>query len=511
MPVGDVLAERCEARLIASFTRRELIAGAGAFAAGAVLATPVATSARSLAGASAPRIAIVGGGLAGIRCAHDLWTGGGGRIASTVYEANPSRAGGRCWTLRDFFGSGLITEHGGAFINPEHHAIRRLASSLGLHEEVVNGGELSGLEEACLLDSGVYTHREATEDWEEVGYAVFHRALKEAATPAGLAYLDSLSVSEWLETTEIGLSSRFGKFMLADTVTENGGDPEDQSALDLIELVARKRDELDQTGNERFHVVGGNDQIISRMIEAVPAGTVQYGYQLVALRSGPGSSTTLVFDVSSSTVEVRADIVVLALPFSTLRFADLTKAGLSATKLNVIDTFGMGTNAKIHVELGHKTWPALGYSGSLYSEWEGFCCAWDDSVPLGPDASPALFLGFPGGRTGANFLSGEAHGPAPASDVAWFLSQVEQVYTGTLDAYTGLAYEDHWALDPWVRGAYSYPRVGQAARFIELAARTEGAIHFAGEHTSEEFEGFLNGGVETGERAAHEIRRALRN
>ena len=62
---------------------------------------------------------------------------------------------------------------------------------------------------------------------------------------------------------------------------------------------------------------------------------------------------------------------------------------------------GMGTNAKIHLELSHKTWPALGYSGATYGEWQRLACAWDDTVQLGPDASPALYLAFPGGRVGA--------------------------------------------------------------------------------------------------------------
>jgi monoamine oxidase len=33
----------------------------------------------------------------------------------------------------------------------------------------------------------------------------------------------------------------------------------------------------------------------------------------------------------------------------------------------------------------------------------------------------------------------------------------------------------------------------------------EGNCHFAGEHTSIDFQGYLNGAVETGERAAGEI------
>jgi monoamine oxidase len=94
--------------------------------------------------------------------------------------------------------------------------------------------------------------------------------------------------------------------------------------------------------------------------------------------------------------------------------------------------------------------------------------------------------------------------------VATFLRQIEPVYPGTSAAYTGRAYEDHWALDPWVRGAYSYCRVGQAATFGHIAGMREGRIHFAGEHTSVQHQGFLDGAVQRGERAARQLLNTLR-
>jgi monoamine oxidase len=208
-------------------------------------------------------------------------------------------------------------------------------------------------------------------------------------------------------------------------------------------------------------------------------------------------------------VEKSADLVVLALPFSTLRHVELHHSGLSAAKRRVVRTMGIGTNAKIHLELSHKTWPALGYSGAAYGEWQRLACGWDDTVQLGPDASPALYLAFPGGRVGRDGIIGKAHGPAPAEDVGWALSQIERVFPGTIAAYTGRAYEDHWARDPWVRGAYSYYRVGQAASYGSLAGAPDGPFLFAGEHTSIDNIGFLDGAVETGERAAREVFRRI--
>jgi monoamine oxidase len=496
-------------------TRRELLIGAGGLAAGAALArsTSTARAFRITRLQAHPRIAIVGAGLAGLRCAHMLWTQSpGDPVPAAVYEGNAHRAGGRCWTLRNFFAGGLVTEHGGSFLNSNQTAIRRLASALGLKQVVVNGGDLMRGDEVFLIDDRIYTYAEANADWHDVGFPAFSRAAKESQTAAGTARLDRMSVPEWLGSTEIGARSRFGKLMLADTVTENGGDPADQSALDLIVLLSgNSRSSLYPLpgDDERYTIWGGNDQLVSGMIDELVPGAVHHDHALVSIRRRSDGTVRLVFDVSGRSVEKSADLVVLALPFSTLRHVELHHSGLSAAKRRVVRTMGMGTNAKIHLELSHKTWPALGYSGAAYGEWQRLACGWDDTVQLGPDASPALYLAFPGGRVGRDGIIGKAHGPAPAEDVGWALSQIERVFPGTIAAYTGRAYEDHWARDPWVHGAYSYYRVGQAASYGSLAGAPDGPFLFAGEHTSIDNIGFLDGAVETGERAAREVFRRI--
>jgi len=363
-----------------------------------------------------------------------------------------------------------------------------------------------------FIDGRVYTYAEANADWHDVGFPAFRRAANEMNTAAGTARLDRMSVPEWLDSTPIGAHSRFGKLMMADTVTENGGDPDDQSALDLIVLLTgNSRSSLYPLpgDDERYTIVGGNDQLVSGMIGELPSDTVRHGQVLVAIREHADRTIGLVFDVAGKTVEETADLVVLALPFSTLRHVELSHSGLSASKRRVIGTMGMGTNAKIHLELSHKTWPALGYSGATYGEWQRLACGWDDTVQLGPDASPALYLAFPGGRVGRTGLTGKAHGTAPGRDVRWALTQIDHVFPGTFAAFTGRAYEDHWARDPWVHGAYSYYRVGQAATYGQLAGATDGRFVFAGEHTSIDNIGFLDGAVETGERAARRIFRRI--
>ena len=66
-----------------------------------------------------------------------------------------------------------------------------------------------------------------------------------------------------------------------------------------------------------------------------------------------------------------------------------------------------------------------------------------------------------------------------------------------------------WHLDRWHRGAYSYWRPGQYTSIAGYEGVAEGGAHFAGEHTAYDYQGFMNGAVESGERAASEVAAAV--
>ena len=71
--------------------------------------------------------------------------------------------------------------------------------------------------------------------------------------------------------------------------------------------------------------------------------------------------------------------------------------------------------------------------------------------------------------------------------------------------WNGVATIDYWTGYEWTKGSYSYWKVGQYTAFSGMEKMRQGNCHFAGEHTSQDFQGYLNGAVETGERAANEI------
>src|ERR1700753_351527 len=214
LPVEELLGGSAESRGRSQrgLTRRELIgAGAGAAAGMALAGGPAGALARGLKRTGARRIAIVGAGLAGLRCAHMLWSESpGSPLAATVYEANPERAGGRCWTLREYFSGGLLTEHGGSFLNSNQIAVRGLGAKLGLQEEIVDGGDLPSRDEVFYIGGSPYTVAEATADWQAFGFDAFKRAVKQARSGGGEARLDAMSVPEWLASTPSGSRRRRG-------------------------------------------------------------------------------------------------------------------------------------------------------------------------------------------------------------------------------------------------------------------------------------------------------------
>jgi monoamine oxidase len=196
--------------------------------------------------------------------------------------------------------------------------------------------------------------------------------------------------------------------------------------------------------------------------------------------------------------------VVLALPFSVLKSVDHKRAGFKPLKLTAIKELGMGTNAKLHAQFTTRHWQGLGCNGETFAD-TGYQNTWDVSRAQ-PGAS-GILVDYTGGTIGASFGSG-----TPTQRAQQFLTQLEPVLPGITTRWNGRATVDFWVANPWAKGSYSYWKPGQYTRFAGVEREREGRAqncHFAGEHTSIDFQGYLNGAVETGMRAADEVLRQL--
>jgi monoamine oxidase len=90
------------------------------------------------------------------------------------------------------------------------------------------------------------------------------------------------------------------------------------------------------------------------------------------------------------------------------------------------------------------------------------------------------------------------------------LKQIEPVFPGISKLWNGRATVDYPAGNPYLLGSYSFWKVGQYTSFsgyekARQPSTTTGNCHFAGEHCSQDFQGYMEGGASEGARAANEI------
>lgn len=469
-----------------SLTRRSLLCGAAGLGLAALLP-------RRGAAASAPRIAIVGAGLAGLTTAWELAKAG---YASTVYEAS-GRVGGRTFSLRHKLAPGLATELGGSFINTTHTSILALADELGLARLDLKAPGKRPLKGKTFWFGG------APRSVAEVGAAVeefarvTRRELDDPATGAATArrsladQLDRIGLTGWpraaVEVTfvvEYGLDP--AQLALAD-VGHVLPDPDGPGEFDLIGL-----------SDERWKIAGGNQRLAEELARRLP-GTVETGMVLEAVRAR-GEGYRLSFQQGKATRQVDAELVVLAVPFSVLRGLELA-VELPRKVRASIDRLAHGLHTKLVIGTRSRPWRLAGQCGYAYSD-EGFGLAFDDT--------PAEQEG-PGGLT---LLSGGAAALAaglgrPADRVAELMPGIERSLPGTAAAATGVVLGMDWNRYPFAKGCFASNQAGVDFDLMPAGWPPVGRLWFAGEHTAVTSQGFMDGAVESGVRVAKEIAAAL--
>ena len=506
-------------------SRRDFLKATGATIGAAAFAGPVAALAATgkRAGPAQGRIAIVGGGIAGLNAALTLQDAG---ITSTLYEAS-NRVGGRMHSDTTSWLNGQTTEHCGELIDTKHKAILGLASRFKLNVVDLTGAEPVQSTDTDFFSGQYYTQAQANNDFnpvwnavkKDLGSAPFPTTYK-SFTQAGFD-LDHLSLFDWIETrVPGGHTAKMGQLLDVAYNIEYGNITQEQSSLNLVYLLGFQpvpgNFRIFGSSDERYHIAGGNEQLPQAIAASLAPGTVQLNTALIGIVHNGDNTYTLSFNGPSGKFTQAFDRVIMAIPFSVLRTilssdAAYQAAGFTPLKQTAITQLGYGKNAKLQLQFSSRWWTSGPWgigNGNTYSD-TGYQNTWE--ATRAQDGATGILVDYTGGGVPLASFAGDPTNPKVVAKFAQtFLNQIEPVFPGITRQWNGRATLDVPLANQFLLGSYSYWKVGQYTLFsgYEGARQPDpvtGKCHFAGEHCSTNFQGFMEGGAEEGARAANEI------
>ncbi|NJN59433.1 MAG: NAD(P)-binding protein [Leptolyngbyaceae cyanobacterium SL_5_9] len=456
-----------------------------------------------------PRVAIIGAGIAGLNAAYQLKKLG---IVATVYEAR-AFVGGRIQS-RAVVNDRLINDLGGSFINIDYEDTLALVEEFGL--ELFDRSEASSQSE--FPESAYYFNGRTFSDADLV--KLLRPLADQLAIDAALLnedfdtyapQFDQLSVTDYLNRHRDKILAPVIRNLIENIIrTEYGAEPRESSALQLLftALLVDEGTVSPINSDETYYIKGGSGRLIESLANALP-GQIRVNSPLTELRS-QNRGFRLTF---SGNIVTEADYVILALPFTALRRVNI-QVNLPSTLRRFINEVNLGRNEKLFAGFDRRVW--LQDQGFTLDAWTdlGFSSVWEEiqHQPEQTEASLTFFLGGDETQVAKRNVNGLA---------LRFLNRLNQVLPGVQNAATRQFYRTNWADDPYIGGGYTTFRPGQYLEFSEFLyiesddpeERQDvyvGNLVFAGEHLSDEFYGYMNGGAQTGRLAAEVVGRWLR-
>ncbi len=452
-----------------------------------------------------PHVVIVGAGLAGLTCAWNLLNK---RVRVSMFDAAP-RVGGRAFTKHDILHQGADVDLGGEFIDGGHEDIINLSRELGV-ELVDLRQDARVIEEAFFFDGKIYSEAGVVEALAPLLDILLKDAAlvpEEPEEPLAAEFmlrrtqarkkLDGMSLAQYLDLRDIRGWLR--KLIEVAYVGEYGMEADGQSALNMLALFGAdaQAGKLELFGPEAECLKfkhGAQSLAVALHKKLQGKVELELDRRLTVVREdGAGYLLSFARD-NAPTAQVGADAVVLALPFTMLREVDL-RLELPPAKKRAITELGYGMAAKLCLGMKSAPWRAAGYSGGVISDLP-FQMSWDNARMRG--AAGLTF--FVGGKAAIELGKG-----TPREQVDRLLPAFEKVFPGTSDAFNQHFTRMHWPSHPFTRAAYSCYKPGQWTEIAGREAEPVGNLFFAGEHCGGDYQGYMNGAVLSGRRAAQGV------
>ena len=442
-------------------------------------------------------VTVIGAGLAGLSAAYDLHRAG---WKVTVLEAR-DRVGGRVHTVRSF-SNGLAAEGGGEFVEESHTRMIGLAKEFGLtlaqstswrgddRDWASFQGKSGRLSDANVW--GLNLAEEVNREWEflsELSQYISDPYQPQAAKEA--ERLDAQSALDWIGALDVHPFAK--KYFIQHIRSEYTCEPERLSLLDLARNARMYYSTVERSPSSR--ILGGNDLIPRALAGVLP--DVRLNAAAKSIRLTP-DGVAVTYQQADSHLTLDSDFAILAIPLSTARLIDF-HSSLPAAHQKMVNELSYGAVTKVLIEYRKRFWYDRGWTGRLTTD-APIVMTWHATSHF--EHERGILTAYTGGGPGAKLseLSNEER-----IDVA--VAEIERHFPGSSDLIENVA-TIAWRNEPYTRASYLALAPGDVLQHWQTLFQPAGRLFFAGEHATA-IQGFMEGAVESGQRAAREIMGAL--
>jgi monoamine oxidase len=431
-----------------------------------------------------PDVLVIGGGFAGVVAARELHDAG---LSVRLLEAR-DRLGGRTWYRRGAL-AGHDLELGGTWVVPEHRHVWAELERYGIDAPFWGFPRSFGWLTGGVLRHGAFPVPETElPDMERVLIAMREAGarldLSRPLADQDVADLDCMPSDVWLDALGVGPHTR--DLALACFSGAASGQPSEASILEVVRWLAAADGSIWRwlAAYVLGHVIVGGSSTLVDAIARDSEADVRLDAPVVAVVHSASGVT--VRTGGSSPAEHHASAAVVTLPMNCLGDVPF-EPPLAEGKLAAARERHAGHGSKVWalVREAPDAYFGLGWEGGRGFDFVGT----EEIVPGG-----ALLVCFSPGPE----LARAGHDEVEAA-IRAFLPEAELIDHTAHD----------WEADPWARGTWTVFRPGQVMRYETALRAREGRLAFGGAHTALLWPGFIDGAVESGLRAAADVRELL--
>lgn len=447
---------------------------------------------------SPPSVVVVGAGLAGLAAARDLVRAG---RTVTVVEAR-DRVGGRIVNHR--FDDGTLVEIGGQWVGPTQDRMLALAADLGVETyPTYDTGDL-----VTARAGKIIRHRSPTFGLPAAAVVEIAASqplldrlaarvdLDEPWSTRGATRLDSTTFETWIRRHHRTEAAR-GFWRLAIEAVF-AAEPRDISLLhvafylhsggSLERLLGTRR------GAQQDRFVGGSWEVAARLADELREHGVDIRLGAPVRAIEQADDGVVVRHDGGSVAAARAVVAVPPALAGRIAWSPL----LPGRRDQLLQKMPMGSVIKCLVRYGTPFWREDGLAGQAAALDSAVTITFDNTPP--DEGAPGVLVAFLEGDHArrASELSADARRREVVEALARFFGPQARKHTG----YAEL----DWAAEEWTRGCYgAHLAPGVWTSFGDLLREPWGRVHWAGTETAAVWNGYMDGAVRSGERAANEI------